>query len=138
MALICGFIAHGCVGKGKPVLKPSGKSKSVFSWLGHLPVPKPAKKQKTPIATPVQWSGTIRMVNDSENFVLIEQDAHFPEHPGEIYVAVENGREKGKLKMSSMKSFPYLIADIVAGNPEVGDKIYLPSSSVPSSHTQEH
>ena len=78
------------------------------------------------------------MVNADEKFVLIEQSAHIPEQPGEIYIAIENGRQKGQLKMTSMKSFPYLIADIVAGNPEVGDKIYLPSPSVPSSQMQEH
>jgi len=101
-------------------------------------MPRPAKKQAPPIATPVQWSGTIRMVNAEENFVLIEQAARLVEHPGEIYIAIEKGQEKGKLKMTSMKSYPYLIADIVGGDPEVGDKIYLPSPSLETTHKDEH
>jgi len=135
--LFCCLSVHGCAGLGKSATKPPSAPKSLFSWLGHLPIPKPAQKQSPPIATPIQWSGTIRMVNADEKFVLIEQSAHIPEQPGEIYIAIENGQEKGKLKMTSMKSFPYLIADIVGGDPEVGDKIYLPSPSFPSRHQDE-
>jgi len=137
LALLCCLSAHGCAGMGKPATRAPSSHKSLFTWLGHLLIPKTAKKLKPPIATPVQWSGTIRMVNASENFVLIEQDAHLAEHPGEIYTAVENGQEKGKLKMTSMKSFPYLIADIVGGDPKVGDKIYLPSPSFPATDKDE-
>lgn len=136
LALICGLSSYGCSGMGKPVKNPTGTHKSLFSWLGHFPIPKIAKKPKPPTATPVQWSGTIRMVNTQEHFVLIEQTTHLVENPSEIYVAIENGQEKGMLKMTSMKSFPYLIADIVEGNPEVGDKIYLPSPSFPTGHTK--
>jgi len=134
LVVICSLISHGCAGMEKSATKPPSSRKSFFSWLGHWPIPQPAKKQAPPIATPVQWSGTIRMVNAKENFVLIEQAARLIEQPGEIYIAIEKGQEKGKLKMTSMKSFPYLIADIVGGDPEVGDKIYLPSPSFQSTH----
>lgn len=136
LALLYGLGGHGCAGVGTPPKKPPSPHKSFFSVAMHLPIPKFAKKQSPPIATPVSWSGTIRMVNEPENFVLIEQAANTPEQPGGIYIAVGNGHEKGKLKMTSMKSFPYLIADIVAGDPEVGDKIYFPSPLFPPRHPQ--
>jgi len=66
------------------------------------------------------------MVNTAENFVLIESESATPVVPGEKYLSVQNGRESGTLLMTSLKAHPFLIADIVAGNPSTGDKIYIP------------
>lgn len=75
---------------------------------------------------PVNWAGTIQLVNTAENFVLIESVSATPVIPGEKYLSVQNGRESGTLRMTSLKAHPFLIADIVSGNPSTGDKIYIP------------
>ena len=75
---------------------------------------------------PVDWAGTIRMVNTAENFVLIESESASPVIPGERYLSVQDGRETGTLLMTALKAHPFLIADIVSGQPSTGDKIYIP------------
>ena len=107
---------------------PSGSRPSAppTSWLSGLGKFLPKKKPRPPAATPVNWAGTIRMVNTAEKFVLIESESATPVVPGEKYLSVQNGRESGTLLMTSLKAHPFLIADIVAGNPSTGDKIYIP------------
>lgn len=96
------------------------------SWLGGLGKLIPKKKPSPPAATPVNWAGTIQLVNTADNFVLIESESATPVIPGEKYLSVQNGRESGTLLMTSLKAHPFLIADIVSGNPSTGDKIYIP------------
>ena len=103
----------------KPLAPPT-------SWLGGLGKFLPKKKPRPPAATPVNWAGTIQLVNTAENFVLIESESATPVIPGEKYLSVQNGRESGTLRMTSLKAHPFLIADIVSGNPSTGDKIYIP------------
>ena len=103
----------------KPLAPPT-------SWLGGLGKFLPKKKPRPPAATPVNWAGTIQLVNTAENFVLIESESATPVIPGEKYLSVQNGRESGTLLMTSLKAHPFLIADIVSGNPSTGDKIYIP------------
>lgn len=87
------------------------------------------KKRKPPTASPPQWTGVIRMVNSAENFVLVESNAMSSAIPGETYLSVGRGVETASLRMTSLRNPPFLIADILTGNPSPGDKIYLPSSS---------
>jgi len=103
----------------KPLAPPT-------SWLGGLGKFLPKKKPRPPAATPVNWAGTIQLVNTAENFVLIESESATPVIPGENYLSVQDGRESGTLRMTSLKAHPFLIADVVSGNPSTGDKIYLP------------
>ena len=103
----------------KPLAPPT-------SWLGGLGQLLPKKKPRPPAATPVNWAGTIQLVNTAENFVLIESESATPVLPGEKYLSVQNGRESGTLRMTSLKAHPFLIADILSGNPSTGDKIYIP------------
>jgi len=107
---------------------PSGKKPPSpgASWLGALGKILPPKKPKTPAAMPVDWAGTIRMVNTAENFVLVESESASPVIPGEKYLSVQDGRETGALLMTALKAHPFLIADIVSGQPSTGDKIYIP------------
>jgi len=75
---------------------------------------------------PVDWAGTIRMVNVAENFALVESHTSTPVVPGEKYLSVQNGRETGALLVTALKAHPFLIADVVDGSPAAGDKIYIP------------
>lgn len=101
------------------------------SWLGSLGKFLPKKKPAPPVATPVNWGGTIRMVNKNENFALVEAESATPCVVGEKYICVRNGRESGTLMITSLRAHPFLIADILGGDPCDGDKIYLPRPAHP-------
>lgn len=89
------------------------------------------KKKKTPTALPPQWTGVIRMVNAPEHFVLVEASAISSAEPGETYLAINKGAETATLRMTSLKNPPFLIADIISGNPSPGEKIYRPQAPQP-------
>ena len=72
------------------------------------------------------------MVNTAENFVLIESSTMSSAVPGETYLSVGNGAETASLRMTSLKNPPFLIADIISGNPSPGEKIYLPKNFGPT------
>ena len=119
--LITLFALSACAGQQqKKPPAPRG------SWLSGLSKILPKKKPSPPVATPVNWAGTIRMVNKSENFALIETESAAPCVVGEKYISVQNGRESGTLLITSLKAHPFIIADIAGGEPSDGDKIYLP------------
>lgn len=101
------------------------------SWLGSLGKFLPKKKPSPPVATPVNWGGTIRMLNKNENFALVEAESATPCVVGEKYICVRNGRESGTLVITSLRAHPFLIADILGGDPCDGDKIYLPRPAHP-------
>ena len=102
------------------------------SWLGNLGKFLPKKKPTPPVATPVNWGGAIRMVNKNENFALVEAESATPCVVGEKYICVRNGRESGTLMITSLRAHPFIIADILGGDPCDGDKIYLPRPSPPT------
>ena len=101
------------------------------SWLGNLGNFLPKKKPTPPVATPVNWGGAIRMVNKNENFALVEAESATPCVVGEKYICVRNGRESGTLMITSLRAHPFIIADILGGDPCDGDKIYLPRPAPP-------
>lgn len=115
------FVLCGCAGQKekKPPTPPMSLLRAFEKIL-------PKKKPKPPAATPVDWAGTIRMVNRNENFALVEAQSATPCVVGEKYISVQNGSESGTLLITSLKAHPFFIADIVGGNPSDGDKIYLP------------
>ena len=115
-----------------PYVDPQAKAPKPFfllSWMGKVARLIP-HKPKPPVATTPQWAGSIRMVNTAENFVLIESGAMAAIVPGETYFSVGSGSETASLRMTSLKNPPFLIADIISGNPSPGEKVYLPKSSV--------
>jgi hypothetical protein len=71
------------------------------------------------------------MVNVAENFVLLESNSAASTVPGEKYTAIRDGRETGILRMTALRNPPFLIADIVSGNPSPGDKFHLPGPVAP-------
>ena len=120
-----------------PYLAPPPKPAKpffLFSWLNKVTGLIP-HKAKPPIATTPQWLGSIRMVNTAENFVLIESSTMSSAVPGETYLSVGNGAETASLRMTSLKNPPFLIADIISGNPSPGEKIYLPKTSAQPAET---
>ena len=120
-ALTANFVDGPAPSEKKPLIAGIG---SFFSQL------LPSKSPPAPIASPVNWAGEIRMVNVAENFVLIESNSSAATIPGEKYLAIQNGTETGSVRMTALRNPPFLIADIVSGDPSPGDKIYLPRPSV--------
>ena len=121
LATIVVFLLGACA--HPPGKKPASPSRS---WLDGLNKLLPKSKPRPPAATPVDWAGTIRLVNAAEHFVLIESESATPVVPGAKYLCVAGGRESATLLMTSLKSHPFFIADIVSGSPSTGDKIYIP------------
>lgn len=128
----------GCAQREKPTgdpfvseVKPPRKPISLFGWLAPLGRIFP-KKERPPAAVPPQWSGTVRMVNTAEKFVLVESNGTLPLLPGENYLSVADGRETATLLMTSLRNPPFQIADLVSGTPAAGEKIYLPRGSAPA------
>jgi len=130
MLLFLGSCAHTPPAK-PPVQRSFQNNASPFGWLANLRKIFPPKKTRPPMALPIQWAGTIRMVNVAEKFVLIESNPAIPAVPGEKYLSVQGGRETGALLMSSLKAPPFLIAEILSGEPSADDKIYTPGPAQP-------
>ena len=95
----------------------------------------PRKTPTPPAATPVQWAGEIRMVNIAENFVLIESLSAVAAIPGEKYLTIRDTLETGSVRMTPLRNPPFLIADIISGDPSPGDKIHLPRPTAPVPNT---
>ena len=127
-ALTANFVDGPAPSEKKPLI--AGIGSFFFQLL-------PRKSPPAPVASPVNWAGEIRMVNIAENFVLVESNSPVATIPGEKYLVIQNGIETGAVRMSSLRNPPFLIADIVSGDPSPGDKIYLPqpSVSVPTADT---
>lgn len=89
------------------------------------------KSPPPPAASPVDWAGEIRMVNVAESFVLVESRSAASAVQGEKYTAIRDGRETGVVRITPLRNPPFLIADIVSGNPSPGDKIHLPRPTAP-------
>ena len=70
------------------------------------------------------------MVNIAENFVLLESNSSVSAIPGEKYLSIRDSQETGAVRMTSLRNPPFLIADIVSGDPSPGDKIHLPRPTV--------
>jgi hypothetical protein len=135
IAWICILLFLGSCANTPPTKRPLQRSSqnnaSPFGWLANLRKIFPPNKTRPPTALPIQWAGTIRMVNVAEKFVLIESNPAVPALPGEKYVSVQGGRETGSLLLSSLKAPPFLIAEILSGEPSADDKIYMPGPAQP-------
>ena len=102
----------------------------VFSWVGKVGAIFPHKK-KPPSALQPAWIGTIRLVNSQDKFVLIDGSNLNAAAPGDTLVALSSTRQSGMLRMTALRTPPFVIADILDGNPAVGDMVYA-QKKVPS------
>jgi hypothetical protein len=84
------------------------------------------KKPEIPMAQAPLWIGTIKVVNSSERYVLIDSQITIALPPGEILNSVGNDFESGTVRTTADRVHPFFIADIASGNPAVGDRVYSP------------
>jgi hypothetical protein len=132
-SLLCTLAIAGCATAKKE--SPSAKTKPEAAakkpdstWLSWLKFPK--KTPPPPSATPIDWAGVIRLVNEEERFVLIQAQGVKGVIAGEKYLCIRDAAETGVLRMTELKNPPFLIADVLSGDPRAGDKVYLPRPTV--------
>lgn len=89
----------------------------VFFWW-----PKP--KAGPPVAAPLETSGVISFVNLPANFVILETSSSSTLPVGLELSAIKDGRITSKVKVSAERRPPFVIAEIIEGIPERGDRFY--------------
>jgi|GEM_PF-3303479 len=94
--------------------------------------PVPAKLEKgficqQPSATrPVNPIGTVTVINQLHQFVLLDVPSHSYLPLGTLLACVSNSQQQtALLRVTSPSRPPFLIADIVQGNPVIGNQIIL-------------
>lgn len=68
--------------------------------------------------------GTVVLVNEEERFVLIDAGTHYPPAMGQALKSFSGGAETAVLALSKERRQPFLIADIIKGEPRRGDQVF--------------
>jgi hypothetical protein len=84
------------------------------------------RKKEPPAASPPQWIGTIKLINERENYALIDSVSAMQMPAGETLNSVGETSESGTLRVTADRTPPFFIADIVTGKPRAGDRVYSP------------
>lgn len=81
--------------------------------------------------------GTIWLVNQESQFVLIDNGLLPTPPSGLVLKSYTNGAESAELVTSAIRKRPFTIADIKQGTPQRGDRVYVaPGSVLPAQSTQ--
>lgn len=118
-----GKAAQGQQASPEPTQAPVSITQRLFGWTSFLGKIFP-KKSKPPVAIPPQLLGQIRQVNLENQFVLIDASISNAAEPGDALVSIADQKETANLRLSSLRSASFLIADIASGTPSVGDRVY--------------
>lgn len=83
------------------------------------------RKQPRPAATPAgpQAVGTVAVVNDRSRFVLLDVGSLYAPAAGVTLKCYAGEAETGELVVSPEKKRPFIAADVVKGEPRVGDRV---------------
>jgi hypothetical protein len=109
MAAVCLCVAlAGCAAMEKLAPKKKPKAK-----------PTPAEKAQTPH----RRVGTVALVNNDLHFVLIDVGTLYTPEAGTALKSFSGGVETGILAVDPEKRRPFVVADIVKGEPKVGDDV---------------
>lgn len=87
-----------------------------------------AKKQEE--AGPIRV-GRVALVNSDERFVLIEAAMVQPPVAGTLLRAYHGSAVSAELKATGVRRRPFLVADLVSGNPSKDDVIMQPPTTEP-------
>lgn len=86
-----------------------------------------ARAPRTDSALPIarQFVGQVAIVDAEQGFVLIDlgPNLYVPE-PGLLLRARNDGGETAQLKTTPEQKRPFVAADIIAGHPLVGDRVF--------------
>jgi hypothetical protein len=67
--------------------------------------------------------GTVAVVNDELHYVLVDVGSLYAPAPGTALKSFSNGAETGILAVDPEKERPFIVADIIKGEPKVGDEV---------------
>ena len=85
------------------------------------------RKQKRPDAALAPGGprrvGTIAAVNEECHFVLVDVGTLYIPAPGTALKSFSGGAETGILAVNPERKRPFIVADIVKGQPKVGDEV---------------
>jgi len=75
-------------------------------------------------ATVPERVGEIVLLNEEAKFVLVDLDDRNPPDAGTALKVMREGVEVGVLALGDVRRRPFIVADIVRGNPRKGDVVY--------------
>jgi len=84
-------------------------------------------KQREPRVAPAvvpRLIGTVALVNEEGGFVLVDSGAHATPQPGTALKTFTGEVESGVLAAGDVRRRPFVIADIVRGEPKRGDRVF--------------
>ncbi len=95
----------------------------------HLPRPFHRKKpaEKPEVRTDEarhQLLGTVTLVDETNGFVLIDMGAYVAPPVGHALKTFSGEAESGVVAVSAERRPPFVVADIVKGEPKRGDSVY--------------
>jgi hypothetical protein len=67
--------------------------------------------------------GTVAVVNEELRFVLVDVGSLYVPQAGTALKSFSGGTETGILAVDPEKQRPFIVADIVKGEPKVGDEV---------------
>lgn len=68
--------------------------------------------------------GTVALVNEAMRFVLVDVGSNYAAAPGSTLKCIANRQESAVLTVSPERKSPFIIADIVKGDPHPGDQVF--------------
>jgi hypothetical protein len=89
----------------------------VFFWW-------PKKKPGPPVAAPLQTAAVVSFVNLPANFVILESPSATSQEEGTVLSSLEDGRIKATIRVTPDRRPPFIIAEIIEGVPERGDRFH--------------
>jgi hypothetical protein len=81
------------------------------------------RHEHTGLAPGPRQVGTVAMVNEDLRFVLVDVGSLYTPAAGTALKSFSGGAESGILAVGPQKHRPFIVADIVKGEPKVGDLV---------------
>ena len=95
---------------------------SLLPFSGCAPRPRPVTTAPAPVRPSVV--GEIAVVDEEKRFVLIDLDSNlYVPAPGAVLRSTNAAGQTAHLKASPEQKRPFIAADIVDGEPAVGDEV---------------
>ncbi len=79
---------------------------------------------------PLQRVGVVRLVNETDGFVLIDSGPYAPPGVGARLLSYSGPDASGQLRASQVRRRPFIVADIVEGTPRTGDEVFEAATAV--------
>jgi hypothetical protein len=100
----------------------AGATSSLLLFAGCATKPRPAAAPPAPVRPSVV--GEIAVVDEEKRFVLIDLDSNlYVPAPGAALRSINASGAAAHLKASAEQKRPFIAADIVDGEPVVGDEV---------------